>query len=277
MAKVSIVLSVYNGASTLVDALETTLSQTFSDFELIAIDDGSVDNSLDILQLYASRDERILVLRNEQNLGLANSLNKAIHISNSDYVMRMDQDDLNLSERLRYQMEVMNVHPEIGCISCYVDALFDSNVSKETRTGVQKFEQARRPLALSYELIPEKLTMHNVFHHGEVLFRKHLWKQIGGYRAEFTMSEDYDLWLRMIDHTSFYIVPLILYIRRFSDSNSSSIYSRLQRFTEKLAKECYWLRKTGKDDLIYAQTNFLDFINTHGLSQQFTSHIRGGL
>lgn len=273
MPTVSIVLSVYNGENYCADALESALSQTFTDFELIVIDDGSTDCSIDILNDYAKRDNRVQILQNECNRGLSYSLNKAIGITKGTYIMRMDQDDINLSKRLECQMDVLKENPKVGLVSCFVDALYDSNADNEIRTGVAQFESRRRHLVTNKEEISEVLPYYNVFHHGEVFFRKYLWEKLGGYRPEFTMSEDYDFWLRMIGHTFFYILPKTLYIRRFGKKNSSSVYSNLQEFTAKLARQCYHLRIIGEDDLIYARNEFLQYLKENDLLRLFSDHI----
>jgi glycosyltransferase involved in cell wall biosynthesis len=213
------------------------------------IDDGSTDGFFDLLQFYASRDNRIMLIQNRYSIGLANSLDKAIQTAKGKYIMCMGQDDLNISDRLEQQITEMSIHPEVGCVSCFVDALFQFDTPQETRTGVALFEQQRRQLAVQPQRIPEILPLHNVFHHGEVIFRKQLWEQVGGYRAAFVMSENYDLWLRMIGHTSFAIISHTLYIRRFGKKNSSAVYSSLQEFTAQLARECYQLRCRGSDDI----------------------------
>jgi len=275
MPDVSIVLSVYNGNETLADALETALGQTFDNFELIAIDDASSDDSLSTLNVYAKRDQRVRILRNTQNRGLSNSLNRAIAAAQGSIIMRMDQDDISLSTRLEKQYSVMTKHPEVGLVSCYVDPLYSSDADGPIRAGVAKFEARRREMMKHSSDIVDKLLIHNVFHHGEVLFRKQIWKLVGGYRPECAMSEDYDLWLRFIGHSQFYILPDILYIRRFGNTNTSHAYEKLQIFTAELARKCYHLRKHGEDDREYVRDQFIGFVSEQGLLDRFMPHLSG--
>jgi len=272
MPKVSIVLSVYNGTATLADALETALGQTFPDFELLAVDDGSTDDSLSILSRYAQRDPRVRIIQNEYNVGVANSLNRGIQMARGEYIMRMDADDLNLADRLERQLNVMESRPQIGVVSCFVDFLFDYEADEETRAVQARLERMRRDLAITPEKIPDVLPNQNVLYHGEVMYRKQLWIEVGGYRPELSMVEDYDLWLRMIGRTAFHIVPQTLYIRRYGKANVSHAFSGLQKFASDLAVESYWRRAAGQEDTEYVRAQLLDYLEAHGLSDRFGQH-----
>jgi len=273
MVKASFVLSVFNGADTLADALESALAQTMEDFELIAIDDGSTDDSFAVLNLYASRDSRVTVLRNTHNIGIANSLNRAIHIARSPYIARLDHDDINISIRLEQQIKVLDNNPQIGVVSCFVDPLFSQDASTSTRNKVAEFERHRRDLAHDPEKLGLALLNHNIFHHGEVVYRRSLWQQVGGYRPAFTMAEDYDLWLRMLTYTTFYIIPQILYIRRFGKTNTTRVYSDMMQFAANLARECHALRIANNSDVEYARSQFMAFLAEHNLMNRFAHYI----
>lgn len=275
MVKASFVLSVFNGADTLADALESALAQTMGHFELIAIDDGSTDDSFAVLNLYASRDSRVTVLRNTHNIGIANSLNRAIHIAKSPYIARLDHDDINISTRLEQQIKVLDDDPQIGVVSCFVHPLFSQDASTSARNKVAEFERRRRDLAPDPEKLHLALLDHNVFHHGEVVYRRSLWQQVGGYRPALTMAEDYDLWLRMSAYTTFHIVPQTLYIRRFGKTNTTRVYSDMMRFAANLARECHNLRVANKSDVEYAHSQFIAFLAEHNLMHQFAHYVDG--
>lgn len=273
MSHVSVVLAVYNGAATLSEAIETILAQSHRDFEFIIIDDASTDGSLAIIDRYVQRDDRIMVLVNEHNAGLSVSLNRAIASARGDYIMRMDQDDLSLSSRLERQATLLDRLPEVGLVSCYVDSLFSMDALPETRSAAAAYEHQRRHLARTPQAINAALAEHNVFHHGEVMFRRALWSAAGGYRAEFEMSEDYDLWLRMVPFTTFRILEEILYLRRFGRLNASHVYDSLQRFTAHLAQQCHKLRMAGHDDSQFSRLEILSYLREHGLAERFALHI----
>ena len=107
---VSVIMGVYNGGSTLREALDSILNQTYSNWELIACNDCSTDNSAQILQEYAKRDSRIICIQNEKNAGLAASLNHCLQYVSGEYVARMDCDDLSVPERFEKQVMYLKLH-----------------------------------------------------------------------------------------------------------------------------------------------------------------------
>jgi len=111
--KVSIVMSVYNAQKYLDEAIESILNQTYSNFEFIIINDGSTDKSLEIIENYAKKDSRIIVI-NRENKGLIYSLNEGIRKANGKYIARMDADDISLPQRLEKQVEFMEKNKNIG-------------------------------------------------------------------------------------------------------------------------------------------------------------------
>ncbi|AIF50652.1 glycosyltransferase [Pelosinus sp. UFO1] len=117
--KVSVIMPVYNAEDYLSQAIESILGQTFTDFEFIIIDDGSTDNSLNIIKTY--NDSRIILIRNETNLKLIASLNKGMNLANGKYIARMDADDISLPERLARQVEFMDQHPNVAVCGTWVE------------------------------------------------------------------------------------------------------------------------------------------------------------
>ena len=109
-------MSVYNGERYLRPAVESILNQSYPDFEFIVIDDGSADNSRNILAEYAVQDSRLRIIPNETNLGLTRSLNKAIGLAHGRYLGRQDADDISLPQRLERQVAFLNAHPEVGLV-----------------------------------------------------------------------------------------------------------------------------------------------------------------
>ena len=116
MPRISVIMSVYNSARFLAEAIQSILGQTYNDFEFIIVDDGSSDQSLEIIRSYAKMDNRIRVLENEKKYGLAASLNRCIFIAKGDYIARMDADDICVPDRLEKQIAFLEQHPNIGII-----------------------------------------------------------------------------------------------------------------------------------------------------------------
>lgn len=182
----SVVLPVYNGAAFLPVAIESILQQDDPDFELLLIDDCSTDQSAQIIRRYAASDGRIRPIFHRQNAGLAATLNEGLAEARSDLVVRMDQDDVALAKRIGIQVEFMSQRPEIAVAGSFV------------------YHMGRRPaddrlvrLPVEHEEIVRTLPRENCIYHPSVIMRRERILSLGGYRAQFRNSEDYDLWLRV--------------------------------------------------------------------------------
>jgi hypothetical protein len=182
---VSVVLPVYNGLPYLHAAISSILSQSFSDFELIIIDDGSVDGSASVLEGFD--DQRIRFLR-QTNQGLARTLNHGISLARGTYVARQDQDDLSHPDRLALQVAHMEAHQDCVLVGSWAQIM-------EVDRLVDRFH--RHPVdepTLRYQLL-----FNNPFVHSSVLLRRSALQQVGGYTTdpERQPPEDYELWSRL--------------------------------------------------------------------------------
>ncbi|MEA3439829.1 MAG: glycosyltransferase family A protein, partial [Chloroflexota bacterium] len=119
--EVSILLPCYNAADTLFQSLDSLISQTLQDFEIVAVDDGSTDNTLDILQHHASLDNRICTIQTPHR-GIVSALNTGLAACRAPYVARMDSDDRAHPKRLEKQVSLLDDNPQIGVVSCLVSA-----------------------------------------------------------------------------------------------------------------------------------------------------------
>lgn len=122
---ISVLMPVYNGERFLKEAIDSILSQTFTDFEFIIINDGSTDNTENIILSY--KDERIVYIKNDVNLKLIKTLNKGVDLARGKYIARMDADDISLPTRLEVQYKFMERHPELAAISSWVNYISDKN------------------------------------------------------------------------------------------------------------------------------------------------------
>lgn len=186
MPKVSVILPVYNGEKYLKEAVDSILAQTFTDFELLLINDGSTDGSEAVLQGY--KDERIVYVKNEKNTGLIHTLNKAINLAKGEYIARMDADDLALPERLQKQLSRLE---KSGAAVLF--------------TRVKLMDAGGKPLPpwqddaanVAPQRIKNFLKSDNCLAHPTVMGKTTLFKKYG-YRYNQKYSEDYDLWLRLL-------------------------------------------------------------------------------
>lgn len=183
---VSVILPVYNAEKTLRQAIDSILSQSYKNFEVIAVDDGSKDHSHQILQQYALQDSRLKVFQNSQNLGLMKTLNRAIGLAENEYLARFDSDDEMLPRRLELQVQYLQEHRDVAVV------------------GAQYYFMGRQPsrdklfqLPQTPEDIQAQILKENPLCHSAVMLRKSALLKVGGYRDFFVNSEDYDLWLRM--------------------------------------------------------------------------------
>ncbi len=197
--RVSIVMAVYNAAPYLEETLESILAQTYSDFELIIVDDGSTDETPQILDRYG--DPRIVRLRNETNLGVARARNRGGAIVRGEYVAVHDADDLSSPDRLEKQVAFLDTHPEIGLVGSQ---------------GVLLTEGGKYPLVvpLHNEEIQALLLGENCLLHSSLMIRKWLMDEIGGYDEGYVAAEDYDLVLRIAERTRVANLPDPLYFKR---------------------------------------------------------------
>lgn len=197
---VSVVMSVYNAGLLLKPAIESILGQTHIDFECIIIDDGSTDDSFDIMTSY--RDRRLRVVRHPENAGLTVRLNEGFALASGRYIARMDGDDVSLPERLARQVAFMQAHPHIGACGTWVE------VSGEGLS--QRWEYPT-----SHRAIHARLLFDCAMAHPTVMFdHVRLHKARLSYDSAFPCAQDYDLWCRAAGEFSLGNIPEVLLVRR---------------------------------------------------------------
>lgn len=210
MAKISAVMSVYNGAASLAATLESILGQTESDFELILIDDASSDASPAILSRYAARDARVRVLRNDENRGLTRSLILGCQAARGEYIARHDVGDLSLPTRFAREAALLDATREVVLVSCWTEFVGPELESLYEAKGTGRALQPMHVLDPSSD--PPMLD--GPSHHGCVMFRRDAYQRAGGYRAEFYYGQDWDLWYRLAAIGKFQMLPETLYRAR---------------------------------------------------------------
>jgi len=178
---ISVLLPVYNAERYVAEAISSILTQTFTDFELIIINDGSTDNSGNVIKQF--KDQRIILVE-QNNQGLATSLNNGLKIAKGRYIARQDNDDVSAPDRFQKQVEYLEKHPGIGLLG--TAALIVDENNKETG----RFHQ--HPLS-SHEL-KYFLLFDNPFVHSSVMIRRTVMQQVGTYYTGKQYFEDYNLW-----------------------------------------------------------------------------------
>jgi len=212
---ISVILPTFNEGKYLSEALDSIINQTFSDFEIIVIDDGSVDNTQGILKNYLKKDRRIRVIRNESNLGIANSLNIGIMEAKNEWIARMDGDDISYPQRFEKQINYLSNHPEIDVLSTGIEGI--------NETGGVLF---RKTLPEKHSLLCWETPFALAAFHGTVMMRTNKVRSVGGYSQE-ALLEDVELWTRLIQIARFATIPDILYqYRRSRDELKQKIQKR---------------------------------------------------
>lgn len=185
MPHVTVLMAVYNGERYLREAIESILVQSYQDFELLIVNDGSTDRTRDIILSY--RDGRIRLLDNEGNIGLTKSLNRGLRLAQGELVARQDADDLSEPDRLARQVAFMERHPEVALLGTWYKEIDASGAL----TGY-----GRLPCELAD--IRWSLLFFSPFVHSAVMLRKPLvLERAGFYDESLIYSQDYELWRRI--------------------------------------------------------------------------------
>ncbi len=207
--KVSVIMPAYNGGKYIAKAIESVLNQTLKDIELIIIDDGSTDNTVDIIKKYT--DPRIRFFQNEKNEGISVTSNKAIQASLAPYIAPLDQDDITDLKRLETEFNFLEKHPDFGFVGGWISLM--GEYSESLRTTHKSF--------LPPEKIPATLLFINCFDNGSTLIRKSALPQGEVYR-NMSPAQDYDLWLRIDKKWKMWNMPHIFLHYRIHENNTST-------------------------------------------------------
>lgn len=188
--KVSILMPVRNEGLYLPAALKSLYTQSFTDWELVAVDDGSNDCTPDILATAARHDSRVHAIRLEGG-GLVAALNTGLEACQAPLLARMDGDDISHPERLQAQTSYLEAHPGTGLVACS----FRHFPRRSLKQGMLDYEDWQNAL-LDHAMIMKDLFVESPFVHPGIMTRRTILKELGGYR-DCGWPEDYDLWLRM--------------------------------------------------------------------------------
>ena len=173
MPKISVIMPAYNAERYIREAIDSILRQTWSDFELIIIDDGSTDSTAAIIAGYT--DNRIRFCPNAQNMGVAATLNRGLELACGAYIARMDADDISLPERFAKQAAYLDAHPDVTVCGTAIELFFPCGIA-----------------------------------HPSVMMRRAAILELGGYDPAFNGMEDYELWCRVAEKGKIAVLPEIL-------------------------------------------------------------------
>lgn len=193
--EVTVILPVRNGEQFVEECVQSILSQTFKNFELLVIDDGSQDRTIAVLKSF--EDHRLEIIPNSGQPGIVGALNTGISRARGDFIARIDHDDVALTRRLEMQAKILRTYPNIGLVGSWVENFGNSR-------KLVKFPKSS--LHIKFSLFSE-----NPMAHPSVMFRSNWDKgQKGYYSQEFSLAEDYEMWTRLLSQWDGVNIPIPL-------------------------------------------------------------------
>jgi glycosyltransferase involved in cell wall biosynthesis len=229
--KVSVFMPVYNAGNFLHEAIESILCQTFKDFEFLIVNDGSSDQSESIIRSY--NDERIKLINNPKNLGLIASLNIGLDLCQGEYIVRMDQDDISMPERIAHQIEFMDRNPQFGLIGSWFEDFGEHIESKEVRYSTDDIEIRLRHLYQTHISHPTAVIRNSIIRKFKIQFD-----------PDFIHGEDYNCWVTISQFCKLSNFPEVLVRKRDHPTNITNKYFETMNSTCNRVK-CRLFQKMG--------------------------------
>lgn len=226
---VTVLTCVYNGLPYLKEAIDSTLNQTFTDFEYLIIDDCSPD--INVVKLIESYDDpRIRLIKNKKNLGVSNTINKALKLIKTQYVVRIDQDDVNLPNRIAEQIGFLEKNPDIDIV-CSWEYVINSNGKI---IGSWKRSLDNYGSFLGYILIRICPIWHP-----SIAFKTKAMIDVGGFNVEYTVAEDFEVTARLAinRYNAVVLNEFHLLQRRHDKSQSVEFSNEMEEFSRRAHQE----------------------------------------
>lgn len=214
---ITVLMPVYNAEKYIGESIQSILNQNFTDFELLMVDDGSTDRSMEIARTF--EDSRIRIISLPENMGLVNALNIGLAESQSKYIARSDADDISLPDRLSLQLNYMESNPQIGALGTGFDSLVEN---KSIKTGGR--------FAPNHETIRLRHLYQIQIIHGTSMFRKSVLNEHNlRFDGDFKHAEDYDFFDRLGDVSQIANLQVPLYLIRHHEHRVSNQFSDIQK------------------------------------------------
>lgn len=237
---VSVVMCVHNGFPALSHAVESILCQDGVDIEFIVVDDGSTDDTFPQLKKYANSDERLRIVRQEHT-GLTQALINGCTQAQGKYIARQDSHDVSLPGRLSRQFELLAGNSNLALVSCGTrffgpggELLYESQESSRKSDAALRSSDPR--------------VLRGPSHHGCTMFRRDHYLRAGGYRAQFKVAQDLDLWTRLVAFGRHVVIQEVLYESTLKLGSISSEKRLQQVATTKIIADCIRSRMALGDD-----------------------------
>lgn len=240
MEQITVIMPVYNAELHLSAAIESVLGQSYEDFKLIIVNDGSTDGSTAIIAHYSKIDPRILSLYQE-NRGMADALNRGLKEARTEWVVRMDQDDEMLSNRIERQLDFVQVNPDVKVASCRAVYIDDSGKEFGKTANHLRTRADYRRLVRDNEAI-------GLLHPGVIMHRETI-LEVGGYRGQFWPAEDIDLWCRVSEEGHLILIQdeVLMKYRIYAGSTTTADF-RKSRLQYEWVRSCMGARKKNEPE-----------------------------
>ena len=243
----SVLMPVYNGMEYLIPAIDSILAQTYVDFELIIVNDGSTDGTQSIIDSY--RDPRIVAI-SQKNQGVARSLNNGLDLARGKYIRRHDADDTSSPDSFQIQIDFLEKHPEYVMV-CGQQAFMTASGKIARRFRLPNAGFFKGGDVVDLEFSHFTISSSSPVVHGTACFRRAEVMQLGKYRTEFTVSEDNDLWLRLLEKYKIAVLNQCTYFMRLHGSSATQRHAgKIQHFRQLLIDYSAQRRQTGSDPIM---------------------------
>ena len=253
---ISVILPVYNSEKYISEAIHSILDQTYANFELLLLDDGSTDNTLLIINEF--QDERIRIFTSDKNYGIVHQLNKGIDNSQGEFIARMDADDISFPERFNKQIEFLNTHPKIDVLGTFAEKFGDES-------GLIEYKY-NKPEQISF-----LLNFYCNMLHPTVMMRKRIFSKCK-YSNDYPLAEDYGLWCQVNNGSNLYILDEVLLDYRIHNEQTNKSSKRLKVQYDSVLKVKKDIKINGilgnvifTDELNKVSTNY--FVKNESLNQ----------
>ncbi len=244
---VSILMPVYNGAEYLRPAIDCLLKQTFGDFELIIVNDGSTDNTQEIIDSY---DDARIVCLEQENQGVARSLNNGLQVARGKYVRRHDADDVSLPDSLQKQVDFLEAHPDYVMVSNQQAFMtYRGKIAHKFRMPHNRYFEGKARKDVTFDDFDPGHATPIV--HGTACYRRKEVMDIGAYRPEFIVGEDNDLWIRLLEKNKIAVLNECNYFVRIHPGSATQRHAaKIQHFRKLIVAYSEQRRKAGSDPIM---------------------------
>ncbi len=242
---VSVILPAYRAEAFIGQAIESVLAQTYRDFELLVLDDGSTDATLEVVRRYAERDARVKV-KSRPNRGVSATSNELLEWAQHEFVAMMHADDLMLPQRLERQVAFLEANPAVAATSCFVEYI------DATGRKIGGFQSEFVHPDVVWARYHEGHVV--AIHHPGVMMRRSVVLDAGGYRPGFTVTEDVDLFMRLLEKGHLVLVmPETLLAYRLHGTSASVSQALKMRREKRWVLACSVARRSGRPEPSFAE------------------------